>query len=241
MQALLRSVPPTLPQATTDPRLGWRLLDTHRQVWVSFLWGHCSFCLGPGAHNVLSVSSKSLFLLSCKSSTIKSHWAAKSNSLRFSIPLSDPQVGNSVVSPETFLTVWEFLWCNCSAVCGPSAWLLYGEVNVDLLQEGLCHRLCDQVSCTQSPCPYGRPLLTRTSVGALKHCSGSVSMGPFGPGVHNVLFEPSEGLWRAWSLILNVISPLHHLSGSSPLLLDMGYHFWWDPTFSCQWLFSSEL
>ena len=24
-------------------------LDTHRQGWVSLLWGHCSFLLGPGA------------------------------------------------------------------------------------------------------------------------------------------------------------------------------------------------
>ena len=23
-----------------DPRLCWRLLDTHRQVWDSLLWGH---------------------------------------------------------------------------------------------------------------------------------------------------------------------------------------------------------
>ena len=44
-----QSVPPTLYQATADPRLHWRLLDTHRQVWVSLLWGHCSFLLGPGA------------------------------------------------------------------------------------------------------------------------------------------------------------------------------------------------
>ena len=36
-----------------DPRLCWRLLDTHRQVWVSLLWGHCSFLLGPGAYKVL--------------------------------------------------------------------------------------------------------------------------------------------------------------------------------------------
>ena len=34
MQALLHSVLPTLPQATTDPCLHWRLLDTHRQVWA---------------------------------------------------------------------------------------------------------------------------------------------------------------------------------------------------------------
>ena len=43
MSVLLHSVPPTLQQATTDPRLHWRLPDTHRQVWVSFLWSHTSF------------------------------------------------------------------------------------------------------------------------------------------------------------------------------------------------------
>ena len=37
---------PTLQQATTDPRLCWRLLDTPGQVWVSLSWGHCSFLLG---------------------------------------------------------------------------------------------------------------------------------------------------------------------------------------------------
>ena len=47
------SVPPALQQATTDPRLRWRLLDTHRQVRVSLLRGHHSFLLGPGAHKVL--------------------------------------------------------------------------------------------------------------------------------------------------------------------------------------------
>ena len=33
-------------QATVDPRLCQRLPNTHRQVWVSLLWGHCSFLLG---------------------------------------------------------------------------------------------------------------------------------------------------------------------------------------------------
>ena len=41
-------------------------------------------------------------------------------------------------------------------------WQVYGGVNGDLLQEGLCHT---QVCCSQSPCPCGRPLLTRTSTG----------------------------------------------------------------------------
>ena len=47
--------------ATTNPRLCQRLLDTHRQVWVSLLWRHCSFLLGPGVHRVFFVPSKSLF------------------------------------------------------------------------------------------------------------------------------------------------------------------------------------
>ena len=41
-------------------------------------------------------------------------------------------------------------------------WRLYGGVNGNLLQEGLCHT---QVYCTQSPCLCGRPLLTHTSTG----------------------------------------------------------------------------
>ena len=51
----------TLQQITTDPCLCWRLLDTHKKVWVGVLWGHYSFLLGPGAHKVLFVPSKSLF------------------------------------------------------------------------------------------------------------------------------------------------------------------------------------
>ena len=54
-------VPTTLQQATVDPCLHQTLLDTHGQVWVSLLWGHCSFLLGPGEHKVLFMSSKVLF------------------------------------------------------------------------------------------------------------------------------------------------------------------------------------
>ena len=65
---LLHSVPPSLQQATTDPCLRQILLDPHGQVWVSLLWGRCSFLLGPGVHEVLFVPSKSLFPQSCVSS-----------------------------------------------------------------------------------------------------------------------------------------------------------------------------
>ena len=43
------------------PCLCWRFLDTHGQVWVNLLWGHCSFLLGPGEYKVLFVPSKCLF------------------------------------------------------------------------------------------------------------------------------------------------------------------------------------
>ena len=47
---------PILQQATADSRLCRRLLDLHGQVWVSILWGHCSFLLGPGMHLQESIS-----------------------------------------------------------------------------------------------------------------------------------------------------------------------------------------
>ena len=62
------SMPLTLHQAIAAPRLCCRFLDTHRQVWVSLLWGHCSFLLGPGVHKILFVPSKSLFPQSSVSS-----------------------------------------------------------------------------------------------------------------------------------------------------------------------------
>ena len=74
---LLQKVPGThcctqCPQPCNRPLLthaSARLLDTHRQVWVSPLWGPCSFLWGPGACKVLSVHSKSLFPQSCVSSS----------------------------------------------------------------------------------------------------------------------------------------------------------------------------
>ena len=60
MQTLLHLVYPTLQQATADICLSQSLLDTHRQVWVSLLWGHCSFLLGHSVHKVLFVPSKSV-------------------------------------------------------------------------------------------------------------------------------------------------------------------------------------
>ena len=107
--------------------------------------------------------------------------------------LSQSLLGSLLLSPGS--------WCTQGFVCAlqesvsPALckiWQLYGGVNGDLLQEGLCHT---QVCCTQSPCPCGRPLLTHNSAGdtqTLKGRSGSVSVRS--PGAHKILFEPSKCL-----------------------------------------------
>ena len=109
-------------------------------------------------------------------------------------------VGSLLLSPGS--------WCTKSFVCGLQEsvssvlckfWWLYGGVDGNLLQVGLCH---NQVSCTQSPCR------ACTSTGDTQTCKGrtdSVSVGS--PAVHKVLFEPSRHFWLAWGLILNVIFP----------------------------------
>ena len=56
--------------AIANPCVHQKLLDTHRQVCVNLLWGHCSFLLCPGVHKVLFVPSKSLFPQSCVSSCV---------------------------------------------------------------------------------------------------------------------------------------------------------------------------
>ena len=48
----------TLWQATVDPPTPLPETPKHRQIWLSLLWGRCTFHLGPGAHRVLFVPSK---------------------------------------------------------------------------------------------------------------------------------------------------------------------------------------
>ena len=140
---LLQSVPLTPWQATVDSCLCWRLPNTHRQAWLSLLWGHCSFLLGPGEHKVLSVPSKSLcFPVLWKFCnqiplTFKVRFPGG-----FSVPLPDPQVGKSVVGLRTSATVWELIWCNCAPVCELPGWWLYCGANGDFLQENLGHMPC---------------------------------------------------------------------------------------------------
>ena len=100
----------TLQQATVDPYLCQRLLDTNRQVWLSLLSGHFFFLLTPGSHKVLFVpfqeSVSPVLWKFCNQIPLASKVKFPGG---FSVPLPDPQVGKSVVGPRIFLTVREFL------------------------------------------------------------------------------------------------------------------------------------
>ena len=109
----------------------------------------------------------------------------------------------------------------------------------------------NQVCCTQSPCPCGRPPPTRTSTGDAQTQFCLSLCGVPGSWCSQGLIEPSECLWQEWGLILNANSPLlpsrwgfsfalghgvsphscssaYRLTGIS-LTLDVGYlHRWLD-------------
>ena len=132
-------------------------------------------------------------------------------------------VGSLLLSPGS--------WCTRGFVCALQEsvspvlckfWWLYGGVNGDLLQEGLCHT---QVCCIQSPCPCGRPLLTHTSAGDTQTQFWLSLCGVSGSWCAQSLSEPPEHLWWVWGLIHHS----YHLAGASLLPLDVGYLFWWDP------------
>ena len=65
MHELLHSVPPTLQQATTDPRLYLRLSDTHLQVRDSLLWVTAPFSLVL-VHKVLLCPPRVYLPVLCK-------------------------------------------------------------------------------------------------------------------------------------------------------------------------------
>ena len=113
-----------------------------------------------------------------------------------------------VTAPFSWVLV-HIRFCLCQPrVCFPvpcKFWWLFGGVNGDLLQAGLCHT---QLCCIQSPCPCGNPLLTDTSTGDTQHSFVLVSVGVFVFRCTQGWLKPSEHLWWVWGLILNMILPL---------------------------------
>ena len=102
-------------------------------------------------------------------------------------------VSCGVSAPFSWVLVCTSL-CLCPPrVCVPALckfWQLYGGVNGDLFQEGLCHT---RVCCTLSPRPCGSSLPPQEMP---KHSSVSVSVGSLGPSAHKVclsLLSVSDG------------------------------------------------
>ena len=135
--------------------------------------------------------------LSTHAST-RDSWTLKGKSGSVSCGITAPSPGSSCA--QAFVCA---LQESVSAVLC-KFWRLYGGVNGDLLQEGLCQT---QVCCTQSPCPHSSPLLTRTSSGDTRTQFCLSLCGVSGSWHAQGMFELSERLWRVWGLILNVISP----------------------------------
>ena len=127
--------------------------------------------------------------------------------------LLDPEVRKSVVAPRTFSTLQEFLWYNCSPVCGSPTQKLYGGANGDLLWEDLGHM--PHLPGRLLPCPQGRPLLTRVSEGdpqTPKGRAGSVCYESHLSFPWVLVTQDFvcalQASWQVWGLILNVIAPL---------------------------------
>ena len=144
-------------------------------------------------------------------------------------PLPDPQVGKSVLGPRTFATVWELLWFNCSQVYRLSTWWLYGGAHVPRLPglqqpEPLSPPQAPADSCICRRCSNTQRLVWLSFLWVLvctSFCLSPLSIS----GLCGVWFQ----MW---------FSPSSCLVRASPFPLDVAISFWWDSTFSCQWLFS---
>ena len=174
--------PQALQHGIIHPRLHRRLLDTHRQGWVSLFWGHCSFLLGPGTHKVLFVPSKSPLTQSCLSTGGSVVGLMASSSKRaYAIPRS--------ATPRAPAPATGHCW----------------------------------------PVPLQE---------TLRHSSG------WGPWV----LVRRRFVWALWACLAGKGFDSECDFAHPTVLLGLllcpwmwGLFFWWDPTFSSQRLFSSEL
>ena len=126
----------------------------------------------------------------------------------YTLTCKSGSVSCGVTAPFSWVLVCtRFCLCPTSSVSPVSCNLcwLYGGVNGDLLQEGLCH---SQVYCTRSSCPCSSPLLTCTSIGDTKAQLCLSPCGVSGSWCAQGMLEPSQCLWWVWGLILKMVSPL---------------------------------
>ena len=134
---------PGLSQANLTQSLVWTLL------------------LSPGfwcAQGFVCALQKSLSPV-CGSSVINSQWPPKANSLGVLSPFPTSSCWEIYLDPRAFLTVWEFIWYNCSTVCGSSALWLCSGAKGNLLPRGLMPHAS-----------YSRSATARAHVPTTGHC-----------------------------------------------------------------------
>ena len=102
--------------------------------------------------------------------------------------LAQSLVGSLLLSHGSW-SVQGFIWALKESVSPVLCkfWWLYGGVNGNLLQEGLCST---QVYCIQSPCPCSSPQLTHTSAGDIQTQFWLSLHGDTGSWWAQGLFEP---------------------------------------------------
>ena len=134
--------------------------------------------------------------------------------------------------------VWVSLsWGHCPFLLGPGVHKVLFVPSKSLFAQSCVSSGGSVVTSSKRACVTPRSTAPRApAIGAghscpvppqetltLKGRSGSDSVAS--PGEHKVLLEPSECRWQEWGLVPNVILPLLPSCWSSPLSLDMGYHF----------------
>ena len=162
-----------------------------------FFWNSLAIYLGPNHGGVMEIMVTSFQRSHARTATLTASSPAAGHHRPTPLletpgnsqaSLGQTLVGSLLLSPGS--------WCTMFCLCPPSTyfpvlckfWQLYGGVNGDLLQEGLCHT---QVCCTQSPCPCGSPLLTLTPTEDAQAQFCLSLCGVPGSWCKQDLFEPS--------------------------------------------------
>ena len=192
---------PLIPwQATVNPRLCRRLLDPHRQVWLSLLWGHCSFLLGLVCTRfccALQESFPPVLRKFYNQIPLAFKFPGGSQSLFWT-----PRLGNLLWALEFLQQCKNFFGIIVLQFVGH----LLGSSVVGLMatssQRTYVTHCAPQVCCSQSPCPCRRPLLTRAPRETLNHSKAGLAQSlwvspllSLGPGMHKVLSELPKHLW----------------------------------------------
>ena len=136
------------------------------------------------------------------------------------------------MGPRIFATLWKLLWCNCSPVCGVSAWWLYDGLMLTSSKRTYTtyhtSLVCSSKSCssccrvTADPCLQRRHSKTQKQV-FLSLLWRSLLLSPV-PGAHKLCLHPLSVL-VGLRFDFKCNCTLLQICWISHLPADMGYQF----------------